>query len=61
MHSIVLALYFFHYFPKDADPEMVPVTPGDRGSADNIRVQSVSVCGVDRSRWRPSDFREEIQ
>ena len=46
-------------FLKDAadDLEMVPITPGARDSPRGLHVQSVSVCGLDLSRWRPPDFR----
>ena len=47
-------------FLKDADNdglEMVPITPGARDSPKEAHVQSVSVCGLDPSRWRPPDFR----
>ena len=46
-------------FLKDAadDLEMVPITPGARNSPRELHVQSVSVCGLDQSRWRPPDFR----
>ena len=47
-------------FLRDAgndDLEMVPIAPGARGSPREIHVQSVSVCGLDQSRWRPPDFR----
>ena len=48
-------------FLRDAgnenDLEMVPIAPGARESPREVHVQSVSVCGLDQSRWRPPDFR----
>ena len=46
-------------FLKDAadDLEMVPITPGARESHRKLHVQTISVCGLDQSRWRPPDFK----
>ena len=49
--------YLVDFLKDNDDLEMVPVTPGTTDAPRAVHVQSVSVCGLDESRWRPPDFR----